>query len=92
MFDTFFSYDVSRKDLMKLQNDEKIKNILTEELNEYFLIDVIENIINFDQSVYYDPKINIETFYLGLFSNQQKKSLVLQDGVNALEVFKQYFL
>lgn len=91
LYKTFFSYDVSRKDLIFLQSNPSIKKILIEELNTFFLKDIIDNIISFDQSIYYDSNIEIYSFFLNLFSNQQKKSLVLQDGVNALEVFRSYF-
>jgi hypothetical protein len=88
----FYSYDVSKKDLKALKQNDKIYSILLKHFTEKFIIEVIENILSFKQEKFFEKKLDIVDFVKLFYSNQQKQALVLQDIINTFEVFSVYFI
>lgn len=92
LINRFYSYDVSKKDLNYLKNNELISNKLKIYFYENYMKDMINHIISFKQdemlkNKFFTAKEFIETLY----ASQQKKSITLQDGMNTFKIFKNYF-
>lgn len=88
----FYSYDVSKKDLMELKKNEKIYSMLVSHFLENYITDAIENIVQFKQEGFFREELEIENFVKLFYCNQQKKALVLQDVINTFEIFHSYFI
>ena len=53
LIDRFYSYDVSKKDLIVLKENPKIYDMLIDHFLNQYIIDAIENILSFDQEEIY---------------------------------------
>lgn len=87
----FYSYDVSKKNLLALKNHADISAHLIRHFYNHFMCDSVENILSFQQESILKSEMPPEKFLETLFSSQQKKSLVLQDVFNIFQIFHEYF-
>lgn len=92
LIDRFYSYDVSKKDLMILKENKKVYKMLIDHFLKRYIIDAIENILFFNQEKMFKEEINVTSLIKIFYCNQQKKALVLQDVINTFELFANYFI
>lgn len=92
IIEKFYSYDVSKKDLMALKGNKKIYSMLEGHFIENYIIDAIQNILLFKQEEFFSEELDMDSLVKLFYCNQQKKALVLQDIVNTFEIFSSYFI
>ena len=91
LIDNFFAYEVSTKNLKKINSVLRLRQIIKTYIKNDFTNDFLEEIAQNDYQKLFSNSFFIFNFFEMMFSVQQKKKIMLEDLFCSYKQLKKYF-